>query len=234
MLHFLITIGICEIFVFLIALLYFQSRCIEPKSLSELSLPSSISIENSYNEDTFSFDILLGIKYFSKLKGSSEMLYNKLVSQTNYINNTIQICFLPCLIIASLFFIGMPKCLQSINAFLRILFLLGIIIITICVICVADTLVEHLSTSRRYNEIYNYLPETYRQLINNPMPENEYDFSHEDYCITILYSDYIHCLEKHFEFNRTRLSKGIGIIIISIIFLFFAFATLSQQFIFFD
>lgn len=37
MLHFLITIGICEIFVFLIALLYFQGKCEKPKSLSDIS-----------------------------------------------------------------------------------------------------------------------------------------------------------------------------------------------------
>ena len=39
---FLTIIGISEIFVFFIALLYFQGNCENPKSLSELSLPESL------------------------------------------------------------------------------------------------------------------------------------------------------------------------------------------------
>ena len=64
MLHFLITIGICEIFVFLIALLHFQGKCEKPKSLSELSLPKFLSNKTSYNNDACTYNKHNGLIFF--------------------------------------------------------------------------------------------------------------------------------------------------------------------------
>lgn len=120
------------------------------------------------------------------------------------------------------------KHLDSISAFCRVILVIGVIIVTIFILIIADVITDHLRSSHRYDELYDYLPEIYRQLINNPLPYNEYDFCHEDYCVTMLYKEYIHRLHEHFKLNRSRLSKTIGGIVISLIFTLFVTSILFQ------
>ena len=114
------------------------------------------------------------------------------------------------------------KYLDSISGFFRAILIIGVIIVTVFIFIIAELITDHLRSSHRYNELYDYLPEIYRQLIDNPLPYNEYDFCHEDYCVTMLYKEYVHKLQEHFKLNRSRLSKSIGGIIISVVFLFFS------------
>ena len=92
---FLTIIGISEIFVFFIALLYFQGNCENPKSLSELSLPESLSSKGTYHNGACTYDQLKGLNYFSKLTGCVEALHDELNSQTEFINNVRGLLF-PC------------------------------------------------------------------------------------------------------------------------------------------
>lgn len=225
---FLTIIGISEIFVFFIALLYFQGNCENPKSLSELSLPESLSSKGTYHNGTCTYDQLKGLNYFSKLTGCVEALHDELNSQTEFINNVRGLPWFFCFLVLT----GLPnfsiKHLDSISAFCRVILVIGVIIVTIFILIIADVITDHLRSSHRYDELYDYLPEIYRQLINNPLSYNEYDFCHEDYCVTMLYKEYIHRLHEHFKLNRSRLSKTIGGIVISLIFTLFVTSILFQ------
>ena len=224
MLLFWALIGICETFVFFIALLYFQGKCENPKLLSELSLPESLSNKVAYHNGAYTYDQLKGLNYFSKLTVCVKAICNELSSQTKFINNTRGLPWFFCFLILTGLPIFLIKCLGSINAFCRVTLVIGIIIVTVFIFIIADVITDHLRSSHRYDELYDYLPEIYRQLINNPLPYNEYDFCHEDYCVTMLYKEYIHRLQEHLKLNRSRLSKTIGGIIVSLIFTFVAFS----------
>lgn len=234
---FCFSIGICEIFIFLIALLHSQSKCKKPQTLSELSLPRTISADISHvldrdrtlEEEVSLHKILPGIKYFSELTGRADALYSELDLQVAYINNVVEIPLFFCLFAACLLLTNYPKCTESFSPWMRLLLIFFTAIITIGIIIMARVVTNHLSSSHYYDTIYAYLSETYRQISQNPLPENEYNFSHEDYCVTMLYTHYIISLQKHLKFNRTRLSKSIGAIIISILFLLYVYVALAPQ-----
>ena len=153
---FLTIIGISEIFVFFIALLYFQGNCENPKSLSELSLPESLSSKGTYHNGACTYDQLKGLNYFSKLTGCVEALHDELNSQTEFINNVRGLPWFFCFLVLT----GLPnfsiKHLDSISAFCRVILVIGVIIVTIFILIIADVITDHLRSSHRYDELYDY------------------------------------------------------------------------------